>query len=1246
MEHHSNSDKYQYQSAQWSRLLRRNTLATTPSHPPSSIATGQTQLPNHIDLVPILLPQQSLYHHAQLAHYNRLISSGRSSRLQALPLPPILSAQHIQAVSGSRPGSSGGNTAQNYRPSSRGGHGNKTSRNISQGERMLIAEKANPATMPPKKLQLSQVQQQLPSRPQPQQQNSSISHQSSSVPSTPHQRPRKFSFESREPSPNATGSHSPRSTYSEPNATLPSQQQGGRFGRGCRYETFTQFQKRRMPYSLGSEKLPQLDSKEVKSRLAESEEKKMSKDMRELYDRLKPTIEGESNRKKLVDKLEKLFNDEWPGHDIRVHVFGSSGNLLCTDESDVDICIVTKWKELHRVCMIAELLAKHGMKEVICVSQAKVPIVKVFDPVLKLHCDMNVNNTLALENTRMIKTYVQIDPRVRPLAMIIKHWTKRRIVNDAAFGATLSSYTWICMIINFLQSRKIPILPSLHQRPHLKSSVKEGQSQSDFADDLSALKDFGKRNQETLGQLLFAFFRFYGHEFDYDKSVVSVRSGKQITKTEKNWQFGNNNFLCVEEPFNTGRNLGNTADETSFRGLHIELRRAFDLISVGKIDECCQLYEFPPEERSQTFRRPAPAKPAILRSASQSQPNRGGRGGGRGGKHSNRNGGSNRRASAGTFDNQGQPGFTPAASNQSTSNVWQQQQAQLQLHDNLYQTFNFLQNQEHSLRLQLYNQSQAYMQAHAARANGSVPGYVPLSATASSHTGHQQSSDRNRTNSFDQGPMTAPIVRMPDMFYYPMSAYPHIYNRHQTPSTNPPSPSTGSAVPDLRRSVHRLSTTNGSDIPPNSSNRSQSQPARSPSKDGGVPVYVGLGPYPRQQHNGQFIPKFQLVGGNADMTIDTASSINSSPEELTPRKYVGYYVSDTSSNVVNHDPGALTIPPFSDVQRSHGRRRQSQDQLPPSVLDRMRSRTSRSPSPLGHDAASFPFGTYASPLPALSTQQGVSSNNVRALNGLMPAVVNGSSIPAQISIPQWQAAVREGSEEPSIDSESSHSFGTGSVISVDQSMPGQMTPRESRYERYLEGPMVVNGSYSTPPEASPVLDSPPIINGTAFTPSSGLDGLVPLEATNGELRYSPNSRNHFARQNGGIPTLDIGTSSYEGREDLPHLSPVYETSLPSPTTSRKFEPRLDRKPTKAPAAKLKDGNLNAFQLASKLTPVNGSQVKQAVPEVKSSALGHVRGSRSEGGGSGSTWQQIQKGKKKGGNSSEKPPKLDSERKGG
>lgn len=44
---------------------------------------------------------------------------------------------------------------------------------------------------------------------------------------------------------------------------------------------------------------------------------------------------------------------------------------------------------------------------------------------------MNINNTLALQNTKMVKTYCAIDPRVRPLAMAIKHWTRQRALNDA-----------------------------------------------------------------------------------------------------------------------------------------------------------------------------------------------------------------------------------------------------------------------------------------------------------------------------------------------------------------------------------------------------------------------------------------------------------------------------------------------------------------------------------------------------------------------------------------------------------------------------------------------------------------------------------------------------------------------------------------------------------------------------------------------------------------------------------------------
>ena len=165
-----------------------------------------------------------------------------------------------------------------------------------------------------------------------------------------------------------------------------------------------------------------------------------------------------------------------------------------------------------------------GMERVVCIPQAKVRIVKVWDPELELACDMNVNNVAALENTRMIRTYIQIDDRVRPLAMIIKHWTKQRLVNDAGIGGTISSYTWICLIINFLQTRQPPILPALHNLPCREIDSTTGQpSHSGFADDVNQLRGFGEANGETIGQLLFHFFRQYAYEVDYEKEVISVR---------------------------------------------------------------------------------------------------------------------------------------------------------------------------------------------------------------------------------------------------------------------------------------------------------------------------------------------------------------------------------------------------------------------------------------------------------------------------------------------------------------------------------------------------------------------------------------------------------------------------------------------------------------------------------------------------------------------------------------------------
>ncbi|KAF9332961.1 hypothetical protein BGZ91_011491 [Linnemannia elongata] len=337
---------------------------------------------------------------------------------------------------------------------------------------------------------------------------------------------------------------------------------------------------------------------EVPIMMSPEREGRLTMEMYSLFETILPTEESHQRRTRLISKIEEIVETEWPGQDIRVLPFGSTINDLGTNTSDVDICILTSWLGLQGVEMLAEVFRKHGMENVFCVPGARVPIVKLWDPELQLSCDMNINTQLGIMNSRMVKTYVAIDHRVRPFAMIIKHWARKRVLNDAANGGTISTYTWICMVINFLQMRSPPILPSLHDMPHELSpdnQVINGNNTSFFSD-LTQLEGFGSANKESLGGLLYAFFRKFAIEFDYDHHVASVRHGCYLTKESKGWHLPGKHYrlLCVEEPFDTSRNLGNSCDMASSKGLKHEFKRALDILNHnGSLDQVCEQWIFP-----------------------------------------------------------------------------------------------------------------------------------------------------------------------------------------------------------------------------------------------------------------------------------------------------------------------------------------------------------------------------------------------------------------------------------------------------------------------------------------------------------------------------------------------------------------------------------------------------------------------------------------------------------------------------
>lgn len=113
----------------------------------------------------------------------------------------------------------------------------------------------------------------------------------------------------------------------------------------CKYETSAAFSRRRIQYDIGDAPL-ETPKEEPKKALDPHEEKKLSGDMRELYDRLLPSEESEKRRVTLIEKLEGILRKQWPTAEFKVHVFGSSGNKLCTNDSDGMKCMRSRGRIL------------------------------------------------------------------------------------------------------------------------------------------------------------------------------------------------------------------------------------------------------------------------------------------------------------------------------------------------------------------------------------------------------------------------------------------------------------------------------------------------------------------------------------------------------------------------------------------------------------------------------------------------------------------------------------------------------------------------------------------------------------------------------------------------------------------------------------------------------------------------------------------------------------------------------------
>ena len=252
----------------------------------------------------------------------------------------------------------------------------------------------------------------------------------------------------------------------------------------------------------------------------------ISIEMQDTYERISPSEDDFEKRKNFLYRVEEMIRQQWPGCklmlygssgngfglkkvDVDSSLFFEDSNMEFKDDSNTSSRkdsvssltdaleeeensdskyktdednnnasedegeeLTTKKKKKRNskkssrhaivVKKLGVILERNKMKDVLPLPKTRVPIVKFRDALSGISCDICVENQLAILNTKLLRTYAAIDPRVVPFALIVKYWSKRRQINEPYLG-TLSSYAFVMLVIYFFQTRPVPILPCLQR---------------------------------------------------------------------------------------------------------------------------------------------------------------------------------------------------------------------------------------------------------------------------------------------------------------------------------------------------------------------------------------------------------------------------------------------------------------------------------------------------------------------------------------------------------------------------------------------------------------------------------------------------------------------------------------------------------------------------------------------------------------------------------------------------------------
>ncbi|EGC34739.1 hypothetical protein DICPUDRAFT_92151 [Dictyostelium purpureum] len=252
---------------------------------------------------------------------------------------------------------------------------------------------------------------------------------------------------------------------------------------------------------------------------------------------------------------------------------------MALKQSDIDICLVNDKPNKKFLFIVSSILRKNNYENIITLSHTRIPLIKLFDPEYNINIDLCLNNLLAIENSKLIKSYSSIDPRFQVLYMLIKAWAKAKEINDAA-DESLSSYSYANLVIFYLQTCTPPVLPCLHKNTESLPKRTVENSVVAFHQDPKAL-GFVTKNTLTVGELFYDFLCFYS-TFDFKRYAICINKGHMVEL--KNCQkelLVAPACIYIQDPFIFDFNPGKSMTEKNFTKLLTEINKTIYIISNG-----------------------------------------------------------------------------------------------------------------------------------------------------------------------------------------------------------------------------------------------------------------------------------------------------------------------------------------------------------------------------------------------------------------------------------------------------------------------------------------------------------------------------------------------------------------------------------------------------------------------------------------------------------------------------------------